>query len=124
MIFGVDEYSVVWAGRDAGLAADADVLVKIDYTVGPLKHRAGRASGYARSVRTLVAACNLVGAPCLRINSYVDVLYVCSRNGKRNQVFRLASSGACVTSDTPGLVDNLCPLLWSGLRATIEKFGH
>jgi hypothetical protein len=29
-----------------------------------------------------------------------------------------------MASDAAGLVDNLSPLLWSGLWATIEKFGH
>ena len=50
VILGVDEDRVVGAGRDAGLAADADRLVEVDDAVRPPVHRRGRA-GRRRTAR-------------------------------------------------------------------------
>src|ERR1044072_1079436 len=110
MVFGVDEDRVVRTGGHARLTTDADRLVEIHDPIGALEHRGGRAGGDARSVGTLVTAGDLVRAARLREDAHVDVLDVSARHRKWNQIFRLAGSGAGVTTNATSLVDDLGPL--------------
>src|SRR5439155_23630794 len=115
VIFRVDEDRVVGTGGDAGLAADADVLVEIDDAIGAAVHGRGWTSGDTGRVIALVAAGDLKGAAGGGELSDVDVLDVSAIHAERNGILRLTSSAAGVTADAAGLVDDLSPL---------HRFGH
>ena len=110
MIFRIDEDRVVWASRHAGFAADANRFIKVNDSVCALEHSSGRARGDARRMRALIAARHLVRPASLRKDSDIDVFDVSPGHADRHNVFRLACSGACVTTDTAGMVDYLGPL--------------
>ena len=110
MIFRVDEDSVVRTGGHAGFAANADRFIKVDDAVRPLKHRRGRARGYTRRVRALIAARYLMRAPHLRKHSDVDVLDVGAGDAYRHDVLGLAGGRARMTTDAAGVVDHFRPL--------------
>src|SRR5438552_2955314 len=110
MIFGIDKDRVVGTGGHAGFAANADRLIKVDNPVGPLEHRRRRTRSHAGRVRALIAARHLMRAAHLREHADIDVLDVSARYSDRHHVFRLASRGAGMTTDTAGVVDYLGPL--------------
>ena len=58
----------------------------------------------------LIAARYLVRAARLGRDADVDVLYIGARDADRNNVFRLAGSGAGMTTDATSVVDDLGPL--------------
>jgi hypothetical protein len=110
MIFRVDKDCVVGTSRHAGLAANANRFIKINYSVRPLEHCCRGAGGDTWRMRALITTRHLVRAARLRENTHVDMLDVSSRHADRDYVFRLASSRAGMTSDTAGMVDDLGPL--------------
>ena len=110
VIFRVDEDRVVGTRSHARFAADADRFIEIDNAVGAFEHRGGWAGGDARRVSALIAARHLMSASRLRKHADVDVFDVCARDGKRNEIFRLARGGAGVTADAARMVDYLGPL--------------
>ena len=110
MIFRVDEDRVVRTRSHARFAADTDRLVEIDYPVGALEHRRCGTRRDARCMRALIAARHLVRAAGLRKHADVYVLDVSSRNGKWNEIFRLAGGRAGMTADAARVVDYLGPL--------------
>src|SRR5262249_14275688 len=69
VIVRIDEDGVIGTGRHASLATDADRFVEIDYAVGAFEHRRRRTRGYTGRMRALIAACDLVDAPRLRIHA-------------------------------------------------------
>ena len=85
-------------------------LIEIDDAVGALEHGRRRAGSDARSMRALIAARDLVRAARLGKDADVDVLYIGARDADRNNVFRLAGSGAGMTTDATSVVDDLGPL--------------
>ena len=103
-----------WPG-DAGLAADADILVEIDDAIRAAVHGRGWTSGDTGRVIALVAAGDLKGAAGGGELSDVDVLDVRAIHAEGNGVLRLTGSAAGVTADAAGLVDDLSPL---------HRFGH
>jgi len=61
-------------------------------------------------VRALIAARHLMRAAHLRKHADVDVLDVSARDTYGHDIFRLAGSGAGMTPDTAGVIDDLRPL--------------
>jgi hypothetical protein len=110
VIFRIDKDGVVRAGSHARLAADTDRFIKIDNPVGTLEHRGGRTGSNAWRMSALIAARYLMRPARLRKNTDVDVFDVSPRDGKRDNVFRLARGGAGMASDTACVVDYLGPL--------------
>ena len=110
MIFGIDEDRVVRTGGHAGLAADADRFVEVNYAISALEHRRCRARGHTRGMSALIAARHLMRAPHLRKHANIDVLDVCARDADRNYVFRFACGRARVAPDAAGMIDHLRPL--------------
>ena len=110
VIFRVDEDRVVWTRGHARFAADTDRFIEIDNTVGAFEHRRGWAGSYARRVSALIASRYLMSAARLGEHAYVDVFDVRARDGKRNQIFRLARGRTRVTADTARMVNYLGPL--------------
>ena len=110
MIFGIDKDRVVRTSGHAGFAADADRFVKIYDAVGALEHRGGWARGHARRMRALVATRHLMRATDLRKHADINVLDVRARDADGNDVFRLARSGAGMTTDAAGVIDHFGPL--------------
>ena len=110
MILRIDEDGIVRTGGHAGLTADADRFVEIDYPVGAFEHCRCRASRDAGRMRALIAARHLMRAPHGGKHANVNVLYVSSRNRKRYQVFRFTGGGARVTADAACVIDHLGPL--------------
>src|SRR6185369_2796889 len=80
VIVRVDEDRVVRARSHARFAPDADRLVKIDDAVRAFEHRRRRTSGYARRVRALIAAGDLMRPACLWKDADVDVFDVSARD--------------------------------------------
>ena len=120
MIFGVDEDCIVRTRRHAGFAADADRFIEIDDAVGALEHRGRRTGGDTGSVSALITAGHLMRAASLRKNANVDMLHIGARDGKRNQILRLACGGAGVATNASCVVDDLGPLH----RAVLWFFKH
>ena len=58
----------------------------------------------------MITACDLVRASRLREGADVDVLDVSARDGKGNEVFRLAGGRAGMTANAAGVIDYLGPL--------------
>ena len=110
VIFRIDEDGVVRTSGHAGFAANTNRLIEIDDAVGALEHGRRRAGSDARSMRALIAARDLVRAARLGKDADVDVLYIGARDADRNNVFRLAGSGAGMTTDATSVVDDLGPL--------------
>src|SRR5512132_1648261 len=110
VVFGIDEDRVVGTGGDARLAADAGRLVEVHDAVRPFEHGRGRAGGYTRRVRALIAASDLERAPGLRKDADVDGLDVRPRNPQRHLVLGLACGRAGMTADAASLVDDLDPV--------------
>jgi hypothetical protein len=61
-------------------------------------------------VSALITTCDLVCAPSLWEDADIDVFDVSACDGKGNEIFRLACSGARMTADAARVVDYLGPL--------------
>ena len=122
MVFGIDEDRVVRTSSHAGFAADADRFIEIDYAVGALEHRSGRAGDDAGRVRALIATGHLVRATHLWKHTDIDVLDVGARHPDGHHVFRLAGSRTRMAADTASVIDDLGPL--HGLLASCWLFNH
>src|SRR5688572_31682013 len=110
VIVGVDEDCVVRACGHARLAADADRFIKIDNPISAFEHRGRRAGGNTRSMSALIATRHLVSAARLWKHADINMFDVSARDGKRNEVFRLARRSAGMTSDAACVVNYLSPL--------------
>lgn len=110
VIFGIDKNGVIGTGGHAGFAADADRFIKVYNAIGALKHRGGWAGGYARRVRALIAASNLVGATHHGKDTHVNVLNVSPGDADRHDIFGLARGRAGMATDAASVVDDLRPL--------------
>ena len=110
VILRIDKDRVVRTRSHARLATDADRFIKIDNAIRAFEHRRRWTSGYARRVSALIAACYLVSASRLRKDADVDVFDVCARDGKRNEILRLACRRAGMTADAARVVNYLGPL--------------
>jgi hypothetical protein len=71
-------------------------------------------------MRALIASRDLMRTTSLGEDSYVNMLHVRPRHGKRNQIFRLARGRAGVTANATRVVDDLGPLH----RAVLWFFEH
>jgi hypothetical protein len=70
---------------------------------------------------TLITASHLVGPAHLREHADFDVLYVSTRDGKRDNVFRFAGRGAGMTADTASVINHLGPFHIAGSGLEHEK---
>jgi hypothetical protein len=80
MIFGIYEDGVVRARGHAGLAANANRFIEINYAVSAFEHRGSGAGSNTRRMRALIAAGHLVRAARLRKDPYIDMLDVGPRH--------------------------------------------
>jgi len=110
VVVRIDEDRVVRARGHARFAADADRFIEIDDAVRALEHRRRRTRGYARRMRALIAARDLVCAARLWKDTDIDVFDVSARDREWNEILRLARSRARMTADTARVVDYLRPL--------------
>lgn len=116
MIFWIDENSVVRTRRHTGFATDANRFIEIDNAIRALEHSRGRARYDAGCMSALVTTGYLMRTPRLWKNTYINVLDVGTRHGKRHQVFGFTGSRTRVTPDASGVIDNLGPFHRAGLR--------
>ena len=65
-----------------------------------------------------------MGSTHVRKNAYVHVLYVGTRNGKRDKVFRFTGSSAGMATDAACVIDHLGPfdVSYLGLRHERSSF--
>lgn len=116
VIFWIDENGVVRTRCHAGFATDANRFIEIDNAVRALEHGRGRAGYDAWCMSALVTTGYLMGTPRLWENADINVLYVGTSHGKRNEVFGFTGSRTGVTPDASGVIDNLGPFHRAGLR--------
>src|SRR5574338_1049767 len=110
VIVRIDEDCIVGTRGHASFAADTDRFIKIDDAICSFEHCGRRTCSHTRCVTALIAACDLVRAARLWKDADVDVFDVSARDGKWDEIFRLARSCACMTTDTARVVDYLGPL--------------
>ena len=110
MIFRVYEDGIVRAGGHAGLAANADGFIEINYAVRALEHSRRRACSNARGVRALITTRHLMRPTRLREHSDINVLNIGARHTYRHNVFGLAGRSAGVTAYAARVVNHLRPL--------------
>src|SRR5690606_3493731 len=105
----VDVDRVVGAGLDAGLAADAHVLVEVDDPVRAAVHGRGRADRHAGRVLALVAAQHPEVPLGRGAAPLLDLLDPGAEHPQGDVVLRLAGHAAGVAADAAVVIDELAP---------------
>src|SRR5215510_14508446 len=106
----INKNRIVRAGGHTGLAANANRFIEIDDAINALEHRSCRTSRDTGRVGALITSSHLVRATHLRKYAHVDVLHIGSGHADRYDVLGLACRRTCMTTDAPGMVDDLGPL--------------
>ena len=97
---------IVGARLQARLAADARALVKLNNAVRTLVHGGDGADARTGRILAVVAARHLKVAAAVRVLARFHILDPRAVDAQRHFVFRFASSGTGVTTNTLAVVDD------------------
>ena len=103
---GIDVKGIVGAGLHARLAANAEVVVKVNDAIGAVEEGYSRANLDTGRVVAVVTPEYGEMALGLRKFAFLDILDPCAVNTYRNIMLFLAGNRASVTSYTAVLVDD------------------